>query len=66
LCPPYPDGLTLALVTATNIRGGRWITALIALIVLFAVATLGWLAFRWLRRNRNRHRPTTTTSPSAG
>jgi hypothetical protein len=48
----------IALLTDVNIGGGRWITALIALLVISALATLGWLGFRWLRRSR--HHPLAT------
>jgi hypothetical protein len=56
----------IALLTDSNIGGGRWVTALIALLVFSGLATLGWLAFRWLRRNRNRRGPATATHPFAG
>jgi hypothetical protein len=33
----------IALLTDSNIGGGRWVTALIALFVFSGLATLGWL-----------------------
>jgi hypothetical protein len=53
----------IALLTDTNIGGGRWITALIALLVISALAALGWLGFRWLRRYRHRRSLATATYP---
>jgi hypothetical protein len=44
----------IALLTDTNIVGGRWITALVGLVVISALATVSWLGFRWLRRRRRR------------
>jgi membrane protein implicated in regulation of membrane protease activity len=46
----------VALVTETDIGGGKWVTALIALLVVSALATLLWLSFRWVRRRRKRSR----------
>jgi hypothetical protein len=46
----------VALLTDTDIGGGKWITALIALLVVSALATLLWLSFRWLWRRRKRSR----------
>jgi hypothetical protein len=46
----------VALLTETDIGGGKWVTALIALLVISALATLLWLSFRWVRRRRKRSR----------
>lgn len=51
----------LALLTDTDIGGGKWISALIALLVVSALATLGWLALRWGLRRRSRSRPAEAT-----
>ena len=57
-----PIGIAvIALLTNIDIGGGKWISALIALLVVSALATLGWLAFRWGRRRRNRSRLAATT-----
>jgi len=44
----------VALLTGTDIGSGKWLTALIGLLVFSVVVTIGWLAFRWLRRSRSR------------
>jgi hypothetical protein len=46
----------VALLTETDIGGGKWVSALIALLVVSALATLLWLSFRWVRRRRKRSR----------
>ena len=51
----------VALLTDTDIEGGKWVTALIALLVVSAIATLLWLLFRWVRRRRKRSRPAEAT-----
>lgn len=56
----------LALLTDTNIGGGRWITALVGLFVVSGLATLGWLGFRWMRMKRNRRGLEAAAHPSAG
>jgi hypothetical protein len=56
----------IAFFTGADIGGGRWITALTALLVLSALVTLGWLGFRWLRRNRSRRRLAIAANRSAG
>jgi hypothetical protein len=54
----------IALVSDWHIGGGRWLTTLITLLVFSVVATLGWLGFRWLRRNRHRRSPAAAANPS--
>lgn len=58
----------IALLTDTNIGGGNWVTALVALLVVSALATLGWLGFRWTRMKmkRSRRGPEAAAHPSAG
>jgi hypothetical protein len=46
----------VALLTETDIGGGKWVTALIALLVVSVVVTLLWLSFRWVWRGRMRGR----------
>jgi hypothetical protein len=52
----------IALLTDTDIGGGRWITAFVALVVFSTVVTFGWLGFRWLRRRRRLRRPATAAN----
>jgi hypothetical protein len=40
----------VALVAGLKITGGSWVSAVILLLAVSAVATLGWLGFRWWRR----------------
>lgn len=56
----------VALFTKTDIGGGKWWTAVIALLAVSALATLGWLGFRWLRRTRNRRRLAAAAGASPG
>ena len=42
----------LALVFGADIGTGRWVSAGIFLIVVSALATLGWFGYRWWRRRR--------------
>jgi hypothetical protein len=44
----------IALLTGTDIGGGRWLTAFFALLLFSALLTLAWLGFRWLRYQRRR------------
>src|SRR5262249_33656445 len=55
----------IALLTDTNIGGGKWITALIALLAVSALATLAWIGFRWLLRKNNRNHLATASEGSA-
>ena len=56
----------VALLTKTDIGGGKWWTAVIALLALSALATLGWLGFRWVRAKKSRHGLEAATHPTAG
>jgi hypothetical protein len=40
----------VAWFTDTNLLGGRWVSAVIFLLALSVLTTLGWLAYRWWRR----------------
>ncbi len=40
----------VALAAGLKITGGSWVSAVILLLAVSAVATLGWLGFRWWRR----------------
>jgi hypothetical protein len=42
----------VALVTGTDIGGGRWLTAWIVLIAVWGLVTLAWFAYRWWRFRR--------------
>jgi hypothetical protein len=42
----------IALLTGADMGDGRWLTALILLIAVSALATLAWFAYRWWRRRR--------------
>jgi hypothetical protein len=46
----------VALLTDTDIGGGKWISALVLLVVVSVLTTLLWLSFRWMRRRRRRSR----------
>jgi len=45
----------IALLTGADIGTGKWISALIFLLVVSGLATLAWLAYRSLRRRRRTH-----------
>jgi hypothetical protein len=40
----------VAWFTDTDLLGGRWVSAVIFLLALSALTTVGWLAYRWWRR----------------
>jgi hypothetical protein len=42
----------VALLTGADIGTGKWVSAGIFLIVVSALATLGWFGYRWWRRRR--------------
>jgi hypothetical protein len=42
----------IALLTDSNIGAGKWLSAVILLIAISALATLVWLAYHWWRRRR--------------
>jgi hypothetical protein len=44
----------VALLTGTNIGGGKWLTAFFALLVFSALVTCAWLGYRWVRYRRAR------------
>jgi hypothetical protein len=48
----------IALLTGADFGDGRWLTALVLLIAVSALATLAWFAYRsWRRRRRSAARP---------
>ena len=42
----------VGLLTGFSFAGGSWLSAIIVLLVLSALATLGWVGFRWWRYRR--------------
>jgi hypothetical protein len=53
----------IALLTGADLGGSRWLTVVIGLVAVSALATLVWLAYRWWRRRRRfRHRLAATPS----
>src|SRR5262249_36587636 len=48
----------IALLTGADIGTGKWLSAVIFLLVVSGLATLAWLAYRsWRRRRRTHTRP---------
>jgi hypothetical protein len=44
----------VALLTGTNIGGGKWLTAFFALLIFSTLLTCAWLGYRWVRYRRTR------------
>jgi hypothetical protein len=42
----------VGLLTGFSFAGGKWLSAIVLLLVLSALATLGWIGFRWWRYRR--------------
>ena len=52
----------IVLLTGADIAGGRWVSAVILLIAISALITLGWFGYHWLRRRRRRLRSISATA----
>ena len=50
-----PIGVALvALLTDVSLTGGRWVTAVLVMLAVSFLATVGWLGYRWWRHRRRR------------
>jgi hypothetical protein len=50
-----PIGVALiALLSDFSLTGGRWVTAVLVMLAVSFLATVGWLGYRWWRHRRRR------------
>jgi hypothetical protein len=42
----------IALLTGVDIGGGRWLSAVILLLAISALATTAWFVYRWRRHSQ--------------
>ncbi len=56
----------IALLTGTDVGGGKWLTALFGLLLISLLLTLAYLGYRWLRhRHRTKQRVAAAPGPAA-